>query len=120
MLYARPRMGTIFYILGSAGLVAAPVTAIVGTVLWVQTQGFGKDELQTSLLVALAFFVSSLLILGMASLLNVLHDVRAELSRANQLQAIHSARAPAPPAPAPPPPANPPIPFRTLGPFERV
>ena len=120
MLYARPRMGTIFYILGTAGLVAAPVTAIVGAALWIQTQGFGKDELQTSLLVALAFFVSSLLILGMASLLNVLHDVRAELSRANQLQAIHSARATAPSAPAPAPPVNPPIPFRTLGPFERV
>ena len=120
MLYARPRMGTIFYILGTAGLVAAPVTAIVGTVLWVQTQGFGKDELQTSLLVALAFLVSSLMILGMASLLNVLHDIRAELSRSNQLQAIHSARAPAPPPAAAAPPPNPPIPFRTLGPFERV
>ena len=122
MLYARPRMGTIFYVLGLAGLVAAPVAAAVGFVAWLQTQGFGKDELQTAMLTALALLIASLVILGMASLLNVLHDIRTELSRANQLQA-HARSAAAvpvpPPAPAMPPPPDP-IPFRTLGPFERA
>ena len=85
MLYTRPRMGTLFYFLGCAGLLATPLAAMTGVVLYLQARGFTKDDLATAMMVALAILLGSLLVLGMASILNVLHDIRAELSRANQL-----------------------------------
>jgi hypothetical protein len=110
MLYTRPRMGTLFYFLGCAGLMATPVAALTGMVLYLEARGFTKDDLATAMMVALAIFLGSLLILGMASILNVLHDIRAELSRSNQLAGRGepaALRSPAEPPPSSPPPRPP-------------
>lgn len=105
MLYTRPRMSTLFYFLGVAGLFCTPLAAVTGALLYIEMHGFTKDDLSTSLLVALGFLIGSLLLLGLASLLNILHDIRGELSRANQLAGRDAAmRPPAEPPVVPPRP----------------
>jgi hypothetical protein len=115
MLYTRPRMSTLFYFLGVGGLIATPIAGLSGVVLYLEAHGFTKDDLATALMVSLALFLGSLLLLGLASLLNVLHDIRAELSRANQL-AGKDLTALRPPAETPPPTPRTPTPRR----FETV
>jgi hypothetical protein len=107
MLYTRPRMGTLFYFLGCAGLLATPLVTLTGMVLYLEARGFTKDDLATAMMVALAIFLGSLLLLGLASLLNVLHDIRAELSRANQLAGRDPSAARPPPHEPPAPPKPP-------------
>jgi hypothetical protein len=82
MLYTRPRMSAVFYIVGLLGILSAVVGLLIAIAMYFETQGVTKDDVKDAFIVTVATGLGSLLLLGLASILNVLHDVRAEVARA--------------------------------------
>jgi hypothetical protein len=106
MIYTRPKMCAMFRLLGVLGVVGATVMVLVVTVMYLEVQGFTKDDVQSLLLIATAIGLGSLLMLGFASMLNILHDIRREMVRANHaagLAPLHRAAEAAVRGPAPGP-----------------
>jgi hypothetical protein len=81
MYYTRPRMSGLFYILGLLGLICAVIGLLIAIAVYFETRGVTKDDVKDAFLATIALGIGSFLLLGLASILNVLHDVRAELGR---------------------------------------
>jgi hypothetical protein len=108
MFYSRPKMSAIFYTLGILGLFIAVLGFFVALVMYFETRGVTKDDFKDAFVAVLATGLGSMLMLGLASILNVLHDIRAEASR---IAAAQMGRGPAPP-PTPTAPGPIPLPDR--------
>jgi hypothetical protein len=104
MFYRRPKMSAIFYSLGIFGLFAAVLGFFVALAMYFETRGVTKDDFKDAFVAVLAIGLGSMLMLGLASILNVLHDIRAEASKiaASQMGRANLAP-PAPVAPGPVP-----------------
>ena len=81
MFYHRPKMSAIFYALGVLGILTATIGFLLAVATYFETQGVTKDDVKDAFIAALSLGLGSLLILGLASILNVLHDIRAEAAR---------------------------------------
>jgi cytochrome bd-type quinol oxidase subunit 1 len=81
MYYHRPKMGAVFYALGIAGTFAAVLGFFVAVAMYFETQGVTKDDFKAAVVAVLWTGLGSFLMLGLASVLNVLHDIRTETSK---------------------------------------
>jgi len=81
MYYHRPRMSAIFYALGILGIFTATIGVLLAIAMYFETRGVTKDDVKDAFIASLSLGLGSLLILGLGSILNVLHDIRTEASR---------------------------------------
>jgi hypothetical protein len=105
MFYSRPKMSAIFYALGVFGLFIAVLGFFVALTMYFETRGVTKDDFKDAFVAVIATGLGSLLLLGMASILNVLHDLRAEASKiaAAQVARLGGSASPGPATPGPVP-----------------
>src|SRR5437764_1135925 len=81
MYYHRPRMSAIFYALGILGIFVATIGFLLAIAMYFETRGVTKEDVKAAFIASLSMGLGSLLLLGLASILNVLHDIRSEVGR---------------------------------------
>src|SRR5262249_24413247 len=81
MFYHRPKMSAIFYPLGVLGILTATIGFLLAVATYFEQQGVSKNDVKVAFIASLSMGLGSLLTLGLASILNVLHAIRAEAAR---------------------------------------